>query len=398
MNELTESNFLPMWNRVDGITFAVSLLTIVLSLGCGSTGGSSVTHADFKSPSGEVVYVLDGVTVMTYNVDGRALTVSSSGSAIGLAPTSSSVLQLTPSPDDHFLYMLWMDNQQQEHLSTYATDVSGVPQVPALQTLNVSSQSQINIDATGKFAYTMHLQDLGTAYISTIFLWTIEPSGTFNPSAVPQGTYGPSVLPTQLYGINPNGHQLYLVSQEPTGPVYWQRKVNRQNGRVGENVVVLRPSVRDSIVFGASLIIDYRSVMNARQPRYVDVFANEPTPSGEIVHCTSAMLEACGTASNVQLDPSGKYLFVTDPALQSVRVERIDLQQHLVSDTGSAMPFTAQTPGFAFSPDGTLVYALLASDQNLHIYHFDQRRGSLTESGNTIPMSSSAGFAPALRR
>lgn len=110
------------------------------------------------------------------------------------------------------------------------------------------------------------------------------------------------------------------------------------------------------------------------------------------------MLGACGTATNVQLDPSGEYLFLTDPASQLVRVASINLSQNAVTDTGHSLPFTMQTPGFAFSPDETLVYALLASDFSLHIYHFDQTNGNLTEGDAPINMSASAGFSPALRQ
>ncbi|MFY9910428.1 MAG: beta-propeller fold lactonase family protein, partial [Candidatus Sulfotelmatobacter sp.] len=114
--------------------------------------------------------------------------------------------------------------------------------------------------------------------------------------------------------------------------------------------------------------------------------------------CTSAMLSACGTSTNVQLDPSGNYLFLTDPASQQVRVGSIDLPENAVTDTGNFLPFTSQTPGFAFSPDGALVYALLASDLNLHVYRFDPTSGNLTEGEASIPVPNSAGFAPALRQ
>lgn len=159
----------------------------------------------------------------------------------------------------------------------------------------------------------------------------------------------------------------------------------------------LKP-IRDSVVLGAKLIIDYQSALNCSQPRYVNILLNQPAPSRPLIHCASAMLDACGKATNVQLDPSGQYLFLTDPALQQVRVAHINLPDNAVTDTGSFLPFTAQTPGFAFSPDGMLVYALLACDFNLHIYRFDQTTGSLTEGGDSIPIPNSAGFAPALRR
>ena len=72
------------------------------------------------------------------------------------------------------------------------------------------------------------------------------------------------------------------------------------------------------------------------------------------------MLSACGDASNVRLDPSGQYLFLTDPAAQQVSVGHINLPKHKIEDTGSFLPLTGQSPGFSFSPDGKFVYAVLA--------------------------------------
>jgi 6-phosphogluconolactonase (cycloisomerase 2 family) len=58
---------------------------------------------------------------------------------------------------------------------------------------------------------------------------------------------------------------------------------------------------------------------------------------------------------------------------------------------------TAEIPGFAFSPDGTLLYAVLASDSNLHVYSFNSASGRLVDGGTPLPIGSSAGFCPAVR-
>jgi len=157
------------------------------------------------------------------------------------------------------------------------------------------------------------------------------------------------------------------------------------------------PPAGDSIALGATLVIDYQSAFNYSQPQYVDVLSNEPEPPQLLIHCTTTMLHSCAASTNVDLDPSGKYLFITDPSLHQVRVAAIDLSSSRISETGSFLPLTAQTPGFAFSPDGTLVYALLASDSSLHVYRFDPTTGSLTEGPTPIPIPGSGGFTPALR-
>ncbi|MGB8113638.1 MAG: beta-propeller fold lactonase family protein, partial [Candidatus Sulfotelmatobacter sp.] len=255
----------------------------------------------------------------------------------------------------------------------------------------------LNIHPSGKFAHAMEVDNSADGYISTILLFHIQASGVLQLDSQVQGVYGPAMFATWLYGLSPDGTELYLTSEDANGPAYWQRAVNGQNGTLATDVLLFYPPGGDSVVFGATLIVDYRD-LGCSEPRYVNVLSNIPEPSRQLIHCTSAMLSACGTSTNVQLDPSGNYLFLTDPASQQVRVGSIDLPENAVTDTGNFLPFTSQTPGFAFSPDGALVYALLASDLNLHVYRFDPTSGNLTEGEASIPVPNSAGFAPALRQ
>ena len=384
-----------MWFR--GLVIGFVVFAVALLVGCQGQGKHEPS-LPLSAPSGEILYVVDNVSVTTYAIDPGTLEPSIAGGSVGLIPTSSFLLQFVPSPDDHFLYVLWSDTQQQEHLSAYATDESGVPQIPPVQSLDVSSLSQLNIHPDGKFAYAMELDNSTGAYISTIFLFHIKTSGILQLDSHVQGIYGPALFPTLLYGVSPDGTQIYLTSEDANGPVYWESTVNGQNGTLAADDLLFRPPIRDSVVLGATLVIDYQNARNYLQPGYVNVLSNEPEPPQQLIHCASAMLGACGAATNVQLDPSGKYLFLTDPESQQVRVARLDLPANVITDTGNFFPFTAETPGFAFSPGGTLVYAWLASDFSLHIYRFDQTSGNLMEGGASIPLTNSAGFSPALRR
>jgi DNA-binding beta-propeller fold protein YncE len=381
-----------MWFR----SFLIAWVTLVVTclLGCQGQGKQSA----LSPASNEILYVVDNANVTTYTIDPVTLAPSLVGDSVGLIPPSSFLLQFVPSPDDHFLYVLWSDTQQQEHLSAYATDLSGVPQIPSLQTLNVSSISQLNIHPSGKFVYGMQLENLTGAYISQILLFHIRVSGRLQIDPQVQGIYGPAAFPTLLYGVSPDGSQVYLASQDGNGPAYWESAVNGQDGTLAPVNLLFRPPVRDSTILGAKLAIEYQNVLDYLGPGYVNVLSNEPEPPQQLIHCAGAMLSACGTASNVQIDPSGKYLFLTDPVSRQVRVGLIDFPANAIADTGNFLPLTAQTPGFAFSPDGTLVYAWLASDRSLHIYRFDRTSGNLTDGGRSIALPNSAGFSPALRQ
>lgn len=384
-----------MWRRCLAIGFVA--VAVAGCVGCQGLSKDQPSSAPSYS-SGQILYVINGLEVTAYTIDPETLEPATLGSPVKLAPASSFLIQFVPSPDDHFFYVLWSDQQQQEHLSIYATDSSGVPQLPPLQTLTVSLLSQLNVHPSGNFAYALEMESSSDSYITTILLFEIEPSGVLSQPPQVQGIYGPSLMPTVLDGLSPDGSRLYLVSQDMNGSVYWQRAVNSESGALGADVLLFRPPMQDSVVFGAKLMVDYRNAMDCSLPRYVKIMRNTPDAPPPLIACRSAMLSACGSASNVQLDPSGVYLFLSDAASQQVRVGKIDLSASALRDTGSYLPSLAQTPGFAFSPDGSLVYALLASDLNLHIYRFDPSSGTLTEGGTSISMPAGSGFLPALRR
>jgi 6-phosphogluconolactonase (cycloisomerase 2 family) len=110
------------------------------------------------------------------------------------------------------------------------------------------------------------------------------------------------------------------------------------------------------------------------------------------------MLPACETATNVQIDPAGKYLFLTDPPTKRVHAALIHVNAKKIKDTGYSIPMTAETPGFAFSPDGALVYAMLASDSSVHVYSFNLASGQLTDGASPLPIGIGYGFCPASRQ
>ncbi|HXY09823.1 MAG TPA: beta-propeller fold lactonase family protein [Terriglobales bacterium] len=383
------------------LTIGFVAFALVWSIGCqglGQDGTDSPLPAPTPAGAKEILYVVDNGEITTYTIDTRDLEPVIAGGAVTLLPTSSVLGQFVASPDDHFLYLLWSDEAQQEHLSTYATGVSGIPQLPAVQTLNVSSLSQLNVHPSGEMVYALEMTSSDEMYTTRILLFNVQPSGMLEHGHQVQGEYGPSLMPTMLYGLSPDGTELYLQSDDGSGPVYWKRKVNEHDGTLAADVLLFRPPMEDSVFLGRTLIIDYRNELDCPQPRYVNVLPNEPAPPRPLIQCSGAMLSACGRASDVQLDPSGTYLFLTDPESQQIRVASINLSKHALTDTGSFLPFSAETPGFAFSPDGTLVYAWLASDLRVHLFSFDRTSGRLVEGSDSIPMSASAGFLPARRR
>ena len=105
-----------------------------------------------QTPAGnsvEVVYNQYGSIVQTYNIDRQTGFPTQQGQGVTLDFTSGPAT-IVPSGNDHFLYVTAFGNNQQ-YLWVYATDSTGVPQLPAVQTLSLLGNgfSPLSIDPDG---------------------------------------------------------------------------------------------------------------------------------------------------------------------------------------------------------------------------------------------------------
>ena len=382
------------------VRFRSALLLLAcgcMLLSCQGTRSNGV-YSNGAGP--QLLYVIGNGVVSTYDVDMNTLALTSVGQPVTLIATGS-LVQFVPAPHDDFLYVLWFDTNSQQHLSVYATDTSGVPQTPAVQTLDAPALNQFNIHRSARFVYMMQVSDVGAEYISIVRLFYVNSAdGTLHEDPKLQGSYGPyDILPASLYGLSADGTKIYLSRQTSQGPFYEQRSLNTESGTVGPDVVLYQPAVgwinSDMLVIGTQVMVDEHRASGATG--YIDVFPLVPRPRRHLFRCTASMLTACATATNVQIDPAGKHLFLTDPRSQRVHVARMRLDEKKVEDTRNSIPMTAETPGFAFSPDGTLVYAVLASDSSVHVYSFNPASGQLRGGEAPLPIGSSYGFCPAFR-
>jgi hypothetical protein len=381
------------------LRLAFALLLFVSSYILLSCQGTQSNLAALNQPTSQLLYVIGNGVVSTYAVDTN-LSFSIVGQPVTLI-AKGSLVQFVPAPNGDFLYVLWSDARNQQHLSVYATDASGVPQTPAVQTVDAPSLYQLNIHRSARFVYMMQVSASGTEYTSAVRLFYVNPSdGRLSEDPKIQGRYGPSdAWPASLYGFSADGTKIYLSRQSAQQLFYEQRALNTRSGTVGPDVVLYEPVAgaldSDTLVIGARVMVDEH---RAPGIGYLDVLPLVPRPRRHLFRCGASMLALCETSTNVQIDPSGKYLFLTDPSTEQVHAVWIDLNAKKVEDTGNSIPMTAETPGFAFSPDGKLVYAVLASDSSVHVYSFDSASGELTDGGSTLPIASTYGFCPAVRR
>ena len=382
--------------RFQGVMYfrqSASVLLFALALGLLLSCGTGA-HPAADLPSGQVLYVLNGGSISTYSVDPTSLEATLLEQPVELVPPPASLLQFDPSPHDHFVYAVWSDGQNVQHLSVFATDSYGVPQLPAIQTLDADSLSQFNLHPNGQFAYMLQITQNNNEYYAKIRLFEVKgTNGILKENVQFQGTYGPAPFwPAQLYGFSPDGNKLYDTSPVPTGSVYRQRSINKSNGTLGADNQLITLSGNEDVVIGSVIAVQRQSDVDPGQA-YLDIFPNVPK-SKRTIHCTQAMLMYCSTATNIQLDRSGRFLFLTDPATAAVHVVWMNLAKNRIVDTQNSMPMTSQTPGYVFNQSGKIVYAM-QTDGSIHFFHFDATSGALTEGGTPLPIAPGGGICPA---
>ena len=372
-----------------------SVLGLAAMLSCGSGPASPMSPP--PNPTGQILYIINSGTVTTFAVDASSLSATSVELPIELVPPPALLLQFDPSPDDHYVYAVWSDGQNIQHLSVFQTDSFGVPQLPAIQVLNADSLSQFNMHPSGRFAYMLEVTTANTLYRASIRLFNVRGSGgMLQESSKVQGSYAPApIWPVFLYGFSTTGNELYDTSTLENGSsVYRQRSINSNNGFLGSDTQLLEVNSEQQVAIGQVIVDQYQSDSGPGQS-YLNIYPNTPNPKKASIHCAIHMLSYCATASNVQLAPGGHYLFLSDPATQSIHIAAINLSGHKLTDTGHSIPMTYQTPGVAFSPDGSILYAMVAGDRSLHFYQFDKNSGTISESSVPIPLGSDSGFCPA---
>jgi hypothetical protein len=370
-----------------GVSLLVSGLSLLL--GCAGAGISSN-----RQPGNEILYVVSNGAITTYGIDPSSLDATLAEQPVSLIPSSAALLQFVPSPHDNFVYAVWSDGQNRQHLSVFQTDSMGVPQLPAIQELHANSLSQFNMHPRGRFAYMLEVTSANSLYWADIRLFNVQQgSGKLVENSQVQGRYGPAYFwPAFLYGFSVDGSKLYDTSSEGEGSVYRQRLINLKTGVLSADTQIFRTDRQQSVVLGKVIVEQYQS---AGDQGYINVFPNTPNPREATIHCTAAMLRFCATATDVELDKSGNYLLLTDPDTHAVHVAIVKLLPGLILGTRSSLPMTSQTPGFAFSHDGRIIYAMLARDNSLHFYHFNLSTGGLREGGTPLPLGAGSGICPA---
>jgi len=357
----------------------------------------------------QVVYVVDGTTILTYDVDPQTLNSTPVGTP-RTVKTASTFVTLIPAAHDHFLYFVAYDANLKEHLWVYKTDATGAPMAPATQEINATGFAGIQTDPHAPYAYAVFAKP-DSSFMDDYYIrrYLINPAtgALSQPKAVARyvlsnGAEGTTSCYLELYGFNPSATTLYdavgCSGHDGGGITYSQRSLNPQDGSLGPDAQIYSwtngNQGHENVEFVNNLMFDFVTPNGFQQGvNNVNIDPLVPNTSQQLVHCDPTMLEACGYSGGVA-HPSGKYVFM-QIAPDSIQIDQVELSQKKIVGTGSYIPYR-----FAqFSPHGSLVYSTQAFTltYGIEIYGFDVTTGAVTPGGEILPPSNMDSFYVAER-
>ncbi len=329
-----------------------------------------------------VFYLASGSSITTYNVDPATGVPTQVGTPLTIS--GAQFTEIIPSPNDHFIYVLWPDAKSNFWLSVYDTNIYGVPRSTPVQTLAAQGW-QVMIHPNGKYAYILQTVSGQQGYSSTLYLYYVDPTTgvlTQNPNI--QATYGPDYFYMEsLVSFNKAGTRLYdlwSVSFDGENNYYYSyHPVDTATGQLSPDVGTIFTASNytglDEQYFTSNLILNLDNQNNGGS--VLNVYRNVKNPQHPYFVCDQAMLNACSTAYNYWVSIDGQYVFLPDTS--DVVIGHIDLTNKKITETGTI-------PGKPFlylSPDDQLIYAVDGSTNVMQAYLFDASNGTVTAGGST---------------
>jgi hypothetical protein len=394
--------------------FACSILLCFATLALAQNTASANTST--SSTPVQIVYLIQGTTIVTYNIDTQTLYASQAGSlTVPNAVNNPDVYPgLISVLNGHVLYYVGFDAQNQQQLWVFATDATGSPQLPVLEEFKVTGFVGMQVDPKANFAYATFVgippQD---SYNTPWYIrrYVIDPaSGKLSQSqlaatySLNNGAGGTTDCGLLLLGFNLGGTNLYdevsCSAHDGSDATYNARTVNLTTGALGSDVEVYswqngNTGGFESVHFVAGRMFDFVVPFDYAQGYdSVNIYPVMPSTSTPLLTCNAQMLEACGYSSGVA-HPSGKYIFM-GIASDSTQIDKVEVSQKKIVDTGNYIPAELS----AFSPDGTLVYGTQVENNGYQvpIYGFDIATSEVTPGGVIVLPSNTEAFYTAERQ
>ena len=382
-------------------------VTLLFALSCIANSQTSITK--LKANAGttvQVLYVSDGTTLSTYDIDPRTLQPS----LVGTIPLPKpQVNQMVTSSDGRFLYIMASDPYPatDNAIYVYDTNGSGLPGNPS-QTLPAVDDLSMIVDPNDNFLYFVRMGTKATLQ-ETLPWWILryEVNATNGEltNLTKEATY---LLPAQatndcslsIVGMKSDGTEIYdfdwCGTHEGENAFYDQRTVNSQSGALGSPQPIFSWSslgFPESVQFVKNLKFAF-SYPIPNEP-YNELQVYPITSNSALITCTAATLEACGSDTGVA-HPSAKYVFYTNPADNTTEVDAVDLSSKQIVPTGTTFSSGASST-LRFSPDGSIVYSWQGSIGTISIFGFNAATAAIT-TGGSVTQANTFSVLPAERR
>lgn len=321
------------------------------------------------------------------------------------------IIKVVPSPDDHFLYVLGLDDAQNGHIWVYATDPTGAPQVPPIQIVDVRNVFDFQIHPDNKLAYASEIQinQQDGTIVARIRLFHVHSrtgllsknSKAIVPYSQPNGPCGVGIFSVawfQLHGFSYDGSKLrddwFCGGRDSNATLYYARNIDTKSGNLGPEKQILLGSGADWFTKRAA--IDYYSSCGCDAENSVYVYPRNGG-SKPLFVCDYHMLQACDQALGIAPDPFGEYILLQN-SRESFQIAKIKLATREIVLSGNSVPQL----GWQFNPDGTLIYTLVPYQWNpyyIPIYVFDRKTGATKEGGTILaPSQMTVDIVPVVRQ
>jgi hypothetical protein len=386
--------------------FRAAVLSALVCLSAFASAQTTNSNQPESSSALQLVYVIDGSTLTTYNIDTQTLQPTQ----VGTTTLPESVYPgIIPSPNGHILYYIAYENysQQGKRLYVYNTDSSGVPQGEPIQRVDAKGLYSLVIDPTDKYLYITHEGTSGGQYTNfTIIRYLIDSTTGKISQPVVEASYhlltesSGEDCAASLIGMNAAGTKLYdgIGCYYPGGgsATYYERTVDPATGALGPDQQVYgwnnASSGGDRVFLVKDFVFAFIIPNNYQQNAdVVDVYPLKPNTTKPLISCTASMLAECGDFELVLVHPSAKYLFITN-GNGVADIDQVDLSSKQIVATSSTIPYEVQQ----FSPDGSIAYAAndINTALNIQIYGFDVSNAAITPGGViSVPSDLDSWFA-----
>lgn len=368
---------------------------------------TSAVEPASSTASQQLVYVVDGSTLTTYNINSQTLQATEAGTTQMLQSVYPNIIT---SPNGHVVYYTAYQNTSQvgQKLYVYSTNTSGVPNGQPIQSISAQGFFSPFVDPTGKFLYVVHQGAVGSSYTTyTIRRYAIDPStgklslplteASYKLDSYSSGLY----CSLSLYGMNPAGTKLYDVvfCGYPHGgseATYYERSVDPQTGALGPDQQIYSwdnaSGAGHEFSFVKGFAFDFVISNFGSNANAVDIYWLKPSLKTPAISCTPSMLADCGSFATALAHPSAQYVFLSIPPSYVTDIAKVELNSKQIVGTSSTIPYEVRL----FSPDGKIAYAAydVNSAMNIQIYGFNASTAQVTAGGLiSVPSNLDAWFA-----